>query len=91
MIGVSLFAPPDDRAAASSPSVVPLRARWRSSPAQGWRSSAIGWQTAYHEHVPNEVLSRVTSYDALGSFVAIPIGQLAFGPLGIGVRHRGRP
>jgi MFS family permease len=41
----------------------------------------IGWQTALHEHVPNEVLSRVSSYDALGSWVAIPIGQLAFGPL----------
>jgi len=41
----------------------------------------IGWQTALHEHIPNEVLSRVASYDALGSWVAIPIGQLAFGPL----------
>jgi hypothetical protein len=27
------------------------------------------------------MLSRAYSYDALGSFVAIPIGQLAFGPL----------
>lgn len=42
---------------------------------------SIGWQTALHENVPNEVLSRVSSYDALGSFVAIPIGQLAYGPL----------
>jgi MFS family permease len=42
---------------------------------------SIGWQTALHEHVPNEVLSRVSSYDALGSWVAIPIGQLTFGPL----------
>jgi hypothetical protein len=42
---------------------------------------SIGWQTALHEHVPNEVLSRVSSYDALGSWVAIPLGQLAFGPL----------
>jgi MFS family permease len=41
----------------------------------------IGWQTALHEHIPNEVLSRVSSYDALGSFVAIPVGQLAYGPL----------
>ncbi len=41
----------------------------------------IGWQTALHEHIPNEVLSRVSSYDALGSFVAIPLGQLAYGPL----------
>ena len=42
---------------------------------------SIGWQTAYHHHIPNELLSRVASYDALGSFVAIPIGQLTFGPL----------
>ncbi|MGH3448382.1 MAG: MFS transporter [Nocardioidaceae bacterium] len=41
----------------------------------------IGWQTAYHEHIPGHLLSRIASYDALGSFVAIPLGQLAFGPL----------
>ncbi|HSS68281.1 MAG TPA: MFS transporter, partial [Nocardioidaceae bacterium] len=41
----------------------------------------IGWATAYHEHVPNELLARVSSYDALGSFIAIPLGQLAYGPL----------
>jgi MFS family permease len=34
------------------------------------------------EHVPEDLLSRAYSYDALGSFVAIPIGQLLFGPLG---------
>ena len=28
------------------------------------------------------MLSRVYSYDMLGSFIAIPVGQLAFGPLG---------
>ncbi len=42
---------------------------------------SIGWQTTLHEHIPNDVLSRVSSYDALGSFVAMPLGQLAFGPL----------
>jgi MFS family permease len=42
---------------------------------------AIGWQTAMHEHIPNDVMSRVASYDALGSFVAIPVGQLVYGPL----------
>lgn len=39
----------------------------------------VGWQTALHEHVPLAVLSRVSSYDALGSFVAIPIGTFLYG------------
>jgi len=41
----------------------------------------VGWQTALHEHVPEQMMSRVFSYDALGSFVAIPVGQLLAGPL----------
>ena len=39
----------------------------------------VGWSTALHEHVPVSVLSRVSSYDALGSFVAIPIGTFLYG------------
>ena len=42
---------------------------------------SLGWNLAMQEHVPEEMLSRAYSYDMLGSFVAIPIGQLAFGPL----------
>jgi MFS family permease len=42
----------------------------------------IGWDLAMQEHVPSDMLSRVYSYDMLGSFIAIPVGQLAFGPLG---------
>ncbi len=42
----------------------------------------MGWTLATQEHVPPEMLSRAYSYDALGSFVAIPLGELAFGPLG---------
>ena len=34
------------------------------------------------ENVAEAMLSRAYSYDALGSFVAMPIGQLAYGPLG---------
>ena len=41
----------------------------------------LGWNLAMQEHVPDEMLSRAYSYDALGSFIAIPVGQLAFGPL----------
>lgn len=43
----------------------------------------LGWDLAMQEHVPDEMLSRAYSYDMLGSFVAIPIGQLAFGPIGL--------
>lgn len=41
-----------------------------------------GWDTSLQEHIDEWVLSRVSSYDALGSFVAIPVGQLTFGVLG---------
>ncbi|GAA4731659.1 MFS transporter [Nocardioides endophyticus] len=41
----------------------------------------LGWNLAMQENVPDEMLSRAYSYDMLGSFVAIPIGQLTFGPL----------
>jgi MFS family permease len=49
---------------------------------------SLGWSLAMQEQVPDEMLSRAYSYDALGSFVAIPVGQLAVGPLGsaFGVR-----
>ncbi len=41
----------------------------------------IAWQTAIHENVPEDHMSRVAAYDSLGSFVAIPLGQMAFGPI----------
>jgi MFS family permease len=47
----------------------------------GTSLSAISWETSLQEHVPGPVLSRVASYDDLLSYIAIPIGQLAVGPL----------
>jgi hypothetical protein len=47
----------------------------------GMELFGIGWQTALQEHVPERLLSRVSSYDALGSFVAVPAGAVVFGPL----------
>ena len=44
---------------------------------------SLGWTLAMQEHVEERMLSRAYSYDALGSFVAMPIGQLAFGPLAL--------
>jgi MFS family permease len=41
----------------------------------------VAWETTMQEHVPAEKLARVYSYDMIGSFVAIPIGQLMAGPI----------
>jgi predicted MFS family arabinose efflux permease len=47
------------------------------------------WTTVLQEHIPLEKLSRVTSYDALGSFVFIPLGLTVAGPVAdaIGLTH----
>jgi MFS family permease len=42
---------------------------------------SIYWDTSLQQHVPQQALSRVSSYDALGSFIFIPLGQLAAGPI----------
>jgi len=49
---------------------------------------SIGWSLAMQENVDDDMLSRAYSYDALGSFVAMPIGQLAYGPLGEAFGYR---
>ncbi|WP_017571946.1 MFS transporter [Nocardiopsis halotolerans] len=41
----------------------------------------VAWEVSVQENVPQEKLSRVYSYDALGSFVAMPVGQVAIGPV----------
>jgi MFS family permease len=43
---------------------------------------SIGWSVTMQENIDESVISRAYSYDALGSFVAIPVGQMLFGPLG---------
>lgn len=54
----------------------------------GFDVFGMGWNLAMQEHVPPDMLSRAYSYDALGSFVAIPLGQLAFGPIGAAFGYR---
>lgn len=41
----------------------------------------IAWETTMQEHVPADKLARVYSYDMVGSFLAIPVGQVAVGPI----------
>jgi hypothetical protein len=49
---------------------------------------SIGWNLAMQENIDAQMLSRAYSYDALGSFVAIPVGQLTFGPLAAAFGYR---
>jgi MFS family permease len=39
------------------------------------------WFTVFQQQVPERAQSRVSSYDALGSFVLIPVGLAAVGPV----------
>ena len=45
----------------------------------------IGWDLSMQQHIPPHRLSRVYAYDALGSLVSIPIGQVLAGPLAAAV------
>jgi MFS family permease len=49
---------------------------------------SMGWNLAMQENIDEGMLSRAYSYDALGSFVAMPIGQLVYGPLGDAFGYR---
>lgn len=47
----------------------------------GIETFGVYWDLSLQQHVPQDRLSRVAAYDALGSFVFIPVGQLVAGPL----------
>jgi predicted MFS family arabinose efflux permease len=41
----------------------------------------VAWDVSLQENVPPDRLARVYSYDMLGSFIAIPIGEIVVGPI----------
>ncbi|MEV6342186.1 MFS transporter [Actinoplanes sp. NPDC051851] len=41
----------------------------------------VAWETTMQEHVPQDVLARVYSYDMLGSLLAVPLGVTAAGAM----------
>jgi len=47
----------------------------------GVEQAGIAWETSLQQEIPEDRLARVYSYDALGSFVAIPLAQATVGPL----------
>ncbi|MEV6442823.1 MFS transporter [Amycolatopsis sp. NPDC051716] len=48
---------------------------------------SVAWDVSLQENIPPDKLARVYSYDMLGSFVAMPLGQITAGPL---AEHAGR-
>ena len=47
----------------------------------GFQVFGVLWTTTMQEQIPSNMLSRVSSYDAVGSFVFMPIGLALAGPL----------
>ena len=43
----------------------------------------VMWSTVIQQNIPEDKLSRVTSYDTFGSFLIGPLGMLVAGPLAI--------
>ena len=43
----------------------------------------LAWNLTVQEKIPEEMLSRIMSIDGFFSFVAMPIGQMAVGPLAL--------
>lgn len=54
----------------------------------GFSISGITWDTALQRHVPTDHLSRVSAYDDLLSFIAIPASQIATAPLAAAIGAR---
>ncbi len=42
---------------------------------------SVAWDTALQDHIPHQRLARVSSWDLLTSFIAMPIGNVLAGPL----------
>jgi MFS family permease len=47
----------------------------------GWSMFDVSWDTALQERMPPHLLSRVSSYDWMGSLALLPLGYLLAGPL----------
>jgi MFS family permease len=47
----------------------------------GWSQLMVLWETALVQHIPPRALSRVSSYDWMGSLALLPLGYALAGPL----------
>jgi MFS family permease len=65
----------------TGPAPVAARAAGAFLAGAGGQLFGVLWNTALHTHVAPSALSRVSAYDALGSFALAPLGEAAAGPL----------
>ncbi|MEX0428236.1 MFS transporter [Nocardioides sp. DS6] len=79
MLGMALFGLPMVVLGTTTELAVLLLAALLSG--VGIQVFSMGWTLAMQENIPGSLLSRASSYDQLGSYAAIPIGQLCLGPL----------
>jgi MFS family permease len=79
MLGMTVFSVPLFVLGADP--ILPLLVLGAFAAGVGVEIFSLGWNLAMQENIEERLLSRAYSYDALGSFVAIPVGQLTFGPL----------
>jgi MFS family permease len=58
--------------------------------ASGYMTEIFGvlWDTTYQQEIPHDKLSRLSAYDAIGSWALMPLGFAAAGPLGAAVGTR---
>lgn len=80
MLGMALFSVPL-LMLGLDPALLPLIAAAFLA-GMGMEVFGIGWSLAMQENIDDDVLSRAYSYDAVGSYVAMPVGQILYGPLG---------
>jgi MFS family permease len=58
--------------------------------ASGYLTEIFGvlWDTTYQQEIPHDKLSRLSAYDAIGSWALMPIGYAVAGPVGSAVGTR---
>jgi MFS family permease len=86
MIGISLLSVPMIMYGLD-PALVPLVIAMFVA-GGGIQVFGIGWDLAMQENIEERMLSRAYAYDGVGSFIAMPVGQVIYGPLGDAFGYR---
>ena len=86
---IAMLLTPAPLIALGFPLALPLIVAAAALAGAGLEIFVLLWNTTMQQEIPADKLSRVYSYDALGSFALVPVGLAAAGPIAevIGVRE----